>query len=263
MMASDMAFTGMTRPIDNGQAPLTQTPDSPATMFDGIDAGSASFDDFDLFGPAESGSGSFDAETATVGNNDTTCSPLELQLSQTDSFFNSQPPSAAQTYLSTPALDELSTPEEIIMSADNTPLFDHIGDFGGQHGGADLFPPLDLGSKDFMVRAPYTETGATMERQGSTDSMDSPVPGFTPKTKGRKRTKALEPIDPSQGATEAEKKKKKNTLAARKSRARREAREQALEGKVARLEQEKDLLRSIIIRAGLPLPADMSFPERH
>jgi len=228
-------------------------------MFDGLDPASVSFDDdFDLFGPGpDSGNRSFDADVAaTNAATDSTCSPLELQLSHSDSFFASQPPSAAQTYLSTPALDELSTPEDFIMSADNTPLFDHNTDFGGQHGGADLFPPLDVDNKDFNT--PPT-MGVSMTREDSADSVESPVTGYQPKTKGRKRTKVLEPIDPSQGADEAERKKKKNTLAARKSRARREAREQALESKNRALASEIQLLKQIIARAGLPLPAGLSF----
>lgn len=75
--------------------------------------------------------------------------------------------------------------------------------------------------------------------------------------KYRKNTKPLEPIDIRTAQTPEDRKRMQNTLAARKTRARREARQIALEAKNTELKHENQFLKTYITSCGLELPMEV------
>lgn len=82
---------------------------------------------------------------------------------------------------------------------------------------------------------------------------------FKGKAKYRKNTKPLEPIDPTKAANAEDRKRMQNTLAARKTRARREARQLAMEAKNAALTHENAILKQLLVSTGMTLPKDIVY----
>ena len=92
------------------------------------------------------------------------------------------------------------------------------------------------------------------EEPPETPDRDCPD-GFTPKSAHRKATKPLQPIDLSKAKNPNELKTMRNTLAARKTRSRREAREHSMEATIARLTNENQFAKAVFERAMVKIPS--------
>lgn len=219
---------------------------------------------------------------STPGQNSqppTFVSPKEVLLS-----------SGSTEYLTTPELEDMSAPATGHLSTNQTPLFPLNNSFGNSQGSqqAALFPTLDNsaptnnGYPIGYEQAPGP-TAPTMVRQESNTSAKSAKSAkYTPaqktgvhKTtaakatatkvpppkKGRKRTQELATLDPDDPSLTAEERKKiKNTIAARESRWRRDARETAAEEKASYFSDKSNKLLRYMKAMGIPIPHDVN-PE--
>lgn len=233
-------------PLANvSNSPLTERPANVAyhdTMADlGAFENGASFGDFNMFtdfAALGGGAGSINSNAATV-------SPKDL--------FNgadSVPPSTSFTNLTTPGSTYLETPESYSASPLFNDSLDNSFDFSGDNSTSNFFPELDS-----LVAAPSMERtvsnssnnpiivhpgGPAHNRKRSSTAAASPavfarpssVAGVNPK----KRDRPLPPIMVDEHDTVALK-RARNTAAARKSRAKKVEERDALESRIAELEE--------------------------
>lgn len=204
----------------------------------------------------------FDLAAALQPRTDSTMTldtPVSQTISPQDLMFDDwAPDSTPSSFLETPGNAEFDSPDTFIPhSTDPSPFMDHTLDFPGLHASVNHFPSLDDIEQQMHAAAPVrgqSHHSPAMQRNVSTDFASSPMsrdissgskrPAKADARVTKRSRGPLPPIKVDDATDTVAVKRCRNTLAARKSRAKRQQHVEELEDEVERLTRELEYWRN-------------------
>ena len=241
-MESDYSLEGNDANRLHHPLPLTlHIVDTATSLFDASNTHLHSFDqsrDFAIFDPSASAHNmsSVDSVELSDASKPLTVSPKDLMNDM------SAPPSAVTTDFSTPISGLYDSPG-MAFSTETSPMFnggDELGDDSEQW--TSLFPNEDGNNEishpsETPAAIPASTLAPLMQRSESSPSQHGRHPSIN-SVRSRRREKTLPVIDYFNESDPTIRKRKKNTEAARKSRAKKQERVEAMQERIDELEAE-------------------------